>query len=147
MEILSKLPERLEELIAERSLNASALAKHLEVSVSTVTRYLKGDRLPTFKNFVKLLEFFNCSADFLIGLTDFPAVNPTFQAVPPFKDRFRFLLNECQLSQYELHHKTNLSYDDFNKWLKGAAYPYVDNLVKLAKAFNCSVDYLIGREI
>ena len=147
MEILSKVPERLEELMMEKGLNASSLSKKLGVSVSTVTRYLKGERLPTFQNFVKLLDFFNCSADFLIGLTDFPTATPTFRAVLPFKDRFRALLDECKLSQYELHRRTNLSYDDFNKWLKGLSYPYVDNLAKLAKAFNCTVDYLLGREV
>ena len=41
--------------------------------------------------------------------------------------------------------KFSLSYDNFNKWLKGVTSPYMDNLLKLSQAFDCSVDYLIGR--
>lgn len=43
------------------------------------------------------------------------------------------------------HDLTGFSYDNFNKWLKGITSPYIDNLIRLAEAFDCSVDYLLGR--
>ena len=145
MEILSKLPERLKELMFERNLNASALANILSVKPSTISRYLNGSSLPSFSYFVKLLEEFDCSADFLIGLVDHVSESVVFHPVPPFCERFRALMKERGMSQYALHYKTGFSYDNFNKWLKGITSPFVDNLVKLAKAFDCSVDYLIGQ--
>ncbi len=144
MEILSKLPERLSELMTERNLKPKDLAKELGVSDSAVTRYLQGARLPSFLTFVKLLELFNCSADFLIGLIDYPPSNVIYYPIPPFSQRFCQLMKETRLSQYALHAKTNFSYNNFNKWLKGETQPYIDNLIKLAQAFECSVDYLIG---
>ena len=145
MDILSKLPDRLQELMLQRDMNASDLAKQLGVEVSTVSRYMKGERLPSFSYFVNLLETFDCSADFLIGLVEYPPSGAKFLSVPPFNERFRWLLDKYKMSQYALHKKTNLSYDNFNKWLKGKSRPFLDNLLKLSQAFECSVDYLIGR--
>ena len=143
MDILSKVQERIKELMAERNFNVTKLSKELAVNPSTVSRYVRGISLPTYGQFVKLLEIFNCSADYLLGLTDVDVMD-TWSEVPPFSTRFRALLDKYQLSQYALHKKTGFSYDNFNKWLKGIRSPYLDNLVKLAQAFDCSVDYLIG---
>ena len=147
MDILSKLPERLNELITERAMNASDLAKVLEVNPATTSRYLNGVSLPSFLHFTKLLDFFSCSADFLIGLTEYPPEKPIFYKIPPFSKRFRELMDLHKMSQYRLHQITGFSYDNFNKWLKGVNCPYIDNLIKLAQAFDCSVDYLIGHTL
>ncbi len=145
MDILSKLPKQLTELMAERELKPVNLAEQIGISRNTITRYLQGVRLPSFDNFVKLLEIFNCSADFLIGLTDNPCYGVSYQPIDSFSIRFQTLLTERQMSQYALHQKTNFSYDNFSSWLKGKTSPYVDNLIKLANAFDCSVDELLGR--
>ena len=144
MGILSKLPEQLSELMRENDLTPVMLAKRIGVTRNAITRYLSGARLPSFAVFVKLIETFNCSADFMLGLIEYPPTNVVFHSIPPFSERFRELLNSYNMSQYALHHKTNLSYDNFNKWLKGITSPYIDNLIKLAQAFDCSIDYLIG---
>lgn len=144
MGILSKLPERLSELMKENNLTPILLANKIGINRNSITRYLSGSHLPTFPVFVKLIETFHCSADFLLGLTEYPPTNVVFHSIPPFSQRFRELLNSYNMSQYALHKKTNFSYDNFNKWLKGSTSPYVDNLIKLAQAFDCSVDYLIG---
>lgn len=144
MDILSKLPERLAELMEERNLKPVELAEKIGVTRNSITRYLSGARAPSFDTFVKLIQLFNCSADFLAGKIDYTNENTSFQAIPPFHLRFRALLTEFNMSQYALHKKTNFSYDNFNKWLKGITCPYVDNLIKLSEAFGCSIDYLIG---
>ena len=145
MDISLKLPERLQEIMSKKKMNASDLAKQLDASTSTISRYLRGERLPSYSSFIKLLEVLNCSADFLIGLVDEPPAEVRFYAVGAFSDRFERLMKERHMSQYALHRITNFSYDNFNKWLKGETAPYVDNLIKLSQAFNCSVDYLLGR--
>ena len=145
MDILSKLPERLKELMFELQIKPTALAKALGVKPSTLYRYLNGERAPTFENFIKLVEYFHCSADFLLGLSEYPQSDFHYKKAPPFCERFGYLLNSYKISQYALHHKTNFSYDNFNKWLHGVTSPYADNLIRLANALDCSVDYLLGR--
>ncbi len=145
MDILSKLPERLNEVMFEKNLTPAEFAKQVGVDRNTITRYLQGVRLPSFKNFIKMLEVLNCSADFLVGLIDFPPANLVFHPIPPFQERFKELLQTFNFSQFKLYNKTKLSYDDYNRWLKGVSVPYVDSLVKLAQAFECSVDFILGR--
>ena len=74
MDILSKFAETLASLMTEKGLNAPALAKILETDRSNVTRYLAGKRLPLFHGFVKTIEFFNVSADVLLGLKDYTEI-------------------------------------------------------------------------
>lgn len=145
MDILSKLPERLCELMAEKEFKPIDLANQMGISRNTVTRYLQGTRLPSFDNFLKILEIFTCSADFLIGLTDNPLTDVSYAPTKPFSQRFQQLLIERKMSQYALRKITGFSYDNFNQWLKGNTHPYIDNLIKLSHAFDCSVDELLGR--
>ena len=50
MDILSKLPDRLQELMIQRNIKAVDLAKEMGISPSTVGRYLQGTRLPSFSH-------------------------------------------------------------------------------------------------
>ncbi len=145
MDILSKLPERLKELMFDKGINAPILAADLQLRSSTVTRYLQGVRLPKFEAFVKMIEYFNCSADYLLGVIDFPRPQ-TFNPVPPFAAQFRAAMEKCGVSQYALQKRTGITWSNFHKWLNGLALPYVDSLVKLSEGLECSVDYLLGRE-
>ncbi|MBQ3505363.1 MAG: helix-turn-helix domain-containing protein [Clostridia bacterium] len=142
---MSKFIERLKELMEDNGLKPLGLAEKMGVNRNTITNYLSSARRPSFKNFVKLLDIFNCSADFLLGLVAFETTDVVYHTVPPFCQRFHSIMKEYGMTQYALHQKTNFSYDNFRKWLDGAAEPYADSLERLAQAFDCSVDYLIGR--
>ena len=62
--------ERLTDLRKEKQLSKAMLARQLGVS-SAVICYWETDRSePTAVNIVKLAEFFDVSADYLLGLTD-----------------------------------------------------------------------------
>ncbi len=147
MDILSKLPERLKELMADKGINAPILAKQIGVRNNTLTEQLRGAHLPTFEVFISFLEYFNCSADFLLGLIDYPRrENQIFNPTPCFAAQFRIAMEKCKMSQYALQKKTKISWANFNAWLNGKSLPYLDSLVKLAKGLDCSVDFLLGRE-
>ena len=145
MDILSKVPERLKELMFDKEINAPALAKVLGVGSNTITRYLQGVSSPKFEIFVKLIEYFHCSADFLLGLADYPQYETNFAPVLPFETAFRRALATYDISQYALQKATNISWANFHFWLNGLRRPYLDSLVSLAQNIDCSVDYLLGR--
>lgn len=145
MDILSKLPERLKELMFDKGVNAPKLAKELSIGSNTITRYLQGTSTPNFPIFIKLLEYFNCSADFLLGLDEQPLYESAFAPVAPFGEQLRNALSSCNVTQYALQKKTGISWNNLHKWLKGDRLPYPDSLVKIASAMDCSVDYLLGR--
>ena len=143
MDILSKVPERLKELMFERELTTKKLAEELGVKSNTITRYLKGTSSPNFQIFVKMLEYFECSADFMLGLEEFSQKNA--KPVLLFSESFRKAMKECKFSQYALQKKTDISWNNLHKWLKGERLPYPDSLLKIAKAMDCRVDLLLGR--
>ena len=66
----SKFAERLAKLMVERNLSASALARTIGVGSSTIMRYLRCVCLPKYSIFIRLLDYFGCSADFILGFKD-----------------------------------------------------------------------------
>ena len=141
---LSNFVENLSALMAEQHLNAPALAKAIATDRSNITRYLKGERLPKFQIFIALLEYFNVSADVLLGLKEY--VNEThFLPLPPFGERLREVMKETKTTQYKIELDEKISGNSMYQWLNGESLPTVYNLVKLAKYMDISVDYLLGR--
>ncbi len=146
MDNLSKLPERLKELMFDRGVNAPKVAETLGIGKNTVTRYLQGVSFPKYAIFIKLIEYFHCSADFLLGVAEQPLYEKNFLPVQPFAEQFRKTIYDCKTTQYALQQKMGASWNSFYKWLNGKALPDCDSLVNIASALECSVDYLLGRE-
>lgn len=142
---LSKLSENLKELMNERNLNQSALAEAMHTCSSKMSSYITGKRAPNYDTFIALIEFFNCSADFLLGLKEYPCEDVNYKAVRPFSELLRAILQDTGTSQYSFIKQSKISWGVFYNWLTGKSKPSIDNLVKIAKQFDCSVDYLLGR--
>ena len=145
MKNLSKLPERLKKLMIERGINAPRLAEMLGIGSNTITRYLQGVGSPNFEVFIKLVEYFNCSADFLLGKVEQPFHEKKYLPLPEFAKQFLEVMEEYAITQYALHKKTGISWNSFHKWLKGDRLPNASSLLKLAVTMECSVDFLLGR--
>ncbi len=147
MENLSKLPERLKELMVEKEISSQQLAVEIGVQYAAINRYLRGLRIPKYETLVALVEYFDCSADFLLGLSDYPKrEEQIFHQIQAFPVQLRKALCNLGITQYALHRKTKISTANFNDWNHGYSRPRADNLVKLALALECSVDFLLGRE-
>ncbi len=56
------------------------------------------------------------------------------------------LRKNANLSQRELAEKVNISKTNIGFYEIGRSEPNIENLIKLADYFNCSVDYLIGHQ-
>ena len=144
---MSKLSEQLAELMAEDGLIQSSLASATNIPHANISVYLLGNSEPNFKYFIALVEFFNCSADFLIGLSEYPNRDKKYNPVQPFDIHLREVLTVKRKTQYRLIKDTKISWDTLHGWLTGKSLPSVENLRKLSKFFECSVDFILGREI
>ena len=60
--------------------------------------------------------------------------------------RIKQLRNEFNISQRALAAKINCSQKAIDLWEKGITEPKADIVVALANIFECSCDYLLGRE-
>lgn len=63
--------ERLNELIEEKGITKADLAKEIGASKALVTIWTQGKSLPTIVYLVKLADYFNVCADYLLGRKDF----------------------------------------------------------------------------
>jgi transcriptional regulator with XRE-family HTH domain len=57
----------LKELRKEKKLTQAQVAEHLDVSVSTYTKYETGVNEPDIAMLIKIAKFFNVSIDYLLG--------------------------------------------------------------------------------
>lgn len=145
MDILSKFSEGLQELMAERELNQPLLAKALGINNSMISSYITGKCTPSYDAFVMFVEFFHCSADFLLGLKEYPCEEIAYKPVQPFCERLRAVLAETHTTQYAFIKRSRISWSVFYYWLTGKSLPSMDNLVRIAKTLDRSVDYLLSR--
>lgn len=67
MEILA---QRLTELRKERKLSQRALGEAIQIGARTYQRYESAEREPTASVLVALADFFDVSADYLLGRSD-----------------------------------------------------------------------------
>ncbi len=146
MDNLSKLPERLKELMEEAEIGTPELARNIGLDHSEISKFLRGDRVPSTATLVTLADFFNCTTDYIIGYSDV-LDERTFKKRPPFSEQLSFLLDYFKISKYKLEKGTNLAEEVVNRWHKGKYEPSVESLIRIAKFLNCSVDFVLGREV
>lgn len=75
MEDSARFGKRLKKLIDAHDILQVDLAKHLNVSKTTVSRYIAG-RVPHGETLDRIALFFGVSVDFLLGRTDDPTPLP-----------------------------------------------------------------------
>lgn len=141
---MSNLSESLKDLMSEAEISSSELAKKTNIDQSTILTLLRGDGLPSVDTLVKLADFFQCSTDYLLGLKD-TSDEVTFRQRPPFPEQLTFLLHHFNITKYRLEKDTKLSEKTVNRWHNGKTQPTAESLIRLAKYFQCSVDFLLGR--
>ena len=144
MIILTKFAENLLALMQERNVKAPALGDILKTHRTNITRYLQGKRLPSYQLFCAIIEYFNVSADLLLGRVDYCDVQK-FQPIQPFGNILQKALKETNTTQYRLQKDLHFSSATTYKWLANERIPSVEHLDQLADYLDLSVDYLLGR--
>lgn len=141
---MSNFIERMKEYMIDLHLTQKELEGKYNLPNATISGFLHGKTMPTYQTLIKLLDVFNCSADFLLGREEYPT-EETLYPVQPFCQRFRQVLLEKNISQEKLKRELNISSSVLYKWLIGKNQPSASSLIRLAEFLDCSIDYLIGR--
>ena len=139
--------DKINEFMLLKGYDVKELATAANLSPSTVYGLRKGRYCqPDTAVFFKLLECFSCSADYLLGLVEFPPEDTVYYSpLQKYGARLKGLLKEKGETQKtfieNMHISSNLAY----KWFSDKTLPGVDYLIKLADYFEISVDTLIER--
>ncbi len=138
--------ENLKDMIDDTSLSLRQLSRVSGVSAMHYSRYLKGG-IPTIDIVLKIAQFFECSVDYLFGLTDIKNDN-SYQTyrydINQFLPRYLSLLQEHHMSHYQFSQSQAFNESILRHWQAGRK-PRLDILYTIAKYFDVSIDYLIGR--
>ena len=146
MIILSNFSDRLTEQMILRDLSVQQLADDIGFNRVTIFALKRGARLPSTEVLFSLVEYFQCSADYLLGLVEF-SPDQVYYAPPVqnFGEHFRALLKQTNTTQYKLTKIHHISGNLLYRWLNNKAIPSVANLIKLSQCLEVPVDVLIGR--
>lgn len=145
MDILSSFGETLCELMLENNLTAEAFSKAVGIDRSVIYRYQRKNSAPSLSNAIIIADYFHCSLEYLFGRS---ATNPEvlFKTAPPFSEQLKKLLDEKVITRYKLCKDTGFAEQSVDDWYHGKREPSMSNAFELAKYFNCTLDYLVGRE-
>ncbi len=136
--------DRLKYLMSENRFTNETLSNKLGVSIGTIKSWKVSQSVPILNTAIKLANLFECSLDYLFGKIDIEKydnyVNP-----PPFHIQLRRLIEEKNISQYNLITNKICSPANLTRWLKYQTSPNMSNVIKLADYFNLSLDEFVGR--
>ncbi|MEG1510181.1 MAG: helix-turn-helix transcriptional regulator [Clostridia bacterium] len=146
MDIMSIFSERLSDLMLDNKTTKQMLAVNLGIDITNIRKYLRKTSLPILANAIKIAGFFGCSLDFLFGVDD---ENYFLQetVLNPFSVNFKAILKAKNCTRYKLNKATKISQQSLDDWYCGKRQPNIENLITLAKYFDCSLDFLVGRSL
>ena len=124
------------------------VAEQLGVQPCTVTLWETGKREPNINMLRRLSDLFGCSVDGLLGGTQEPEEKQEPVGGSNMKiERINELKKQHGLTNAQLANLTGLTISTIDKLTSGYnSNPTLDTISKLADLFNCSVDYLLGRD-
>lgn len=149
MDLILSFSKRLHDLITEKGTTHKELSEILKINLHDIIRWDSGknDYLPSIKKLMAFADYFQCSVDYLLGLTDLDSYIPSPVKEPKIAGNLRKIVYERNLTFISLSEKTGIKNTTlFYNWNSGKSLPQIENLIKVAAALDCSVDFLLGRE-
>ena len=135
---------RLKEIMEDNNeMTPTELTRVLKCDIHAVSRWLNEDCFPRFSTLLKITEYFKITIDFLLGLSDdenFTRVSTT----PKFLERLTLLLQEQNLTKYQLAKESKIEQATISKWFAGQYMPDASSLIKLSNYFEVTIEYLLG---
>ena len=108
--------DNLRKLRESKKMTQLTLGTQLGVTQELISRYEIGDSFPQPQMLIKIAEYFNCSVDYLLGLTDIPT---------PLKH-----LNSNNIKDTEIINTYNTLSKEDKKYFERILYFLLDNSFK-----------------
>lgn len=139
---MNEFQERLQELLDSLNLNRSQLAQIIGITSTTLNGYFNNGYYPQFDIAIKMAEHFDCSLNYLFGLSD--EKENTNKNENSFFENFDNLIKSNKMSIAKVMQDLKMSEYNYYRW-KAGKFPKTINLIEISKYFDVSIDYLVGR--
>jgi len=139
--------ELLRNIREENNLKQIDVANILGIKRATYTSYeIERDTIP-IKHLNNLCNYFNVSIDYILGLTNKKQYENSRLDINQklIKERLKDLRKTNKLTQKEIAEKLNISRSTWTGYEYGKYLIPTLILFELAKKYNCSIDYLLGK--
>ena len=147
---MGEFKEILRELRIENNLTIKELSERCGYSKSVICYWEKGLRHPNAAAISVLAKFFNVSTDYLIGNEENVSTVRGVSLLKNTSVNSKMMIKELRMesgkSQTEVAKSLGISQQVFSTYEKESCFPDPNMLIKLARYFNVTVDYLIGNE-
>lgn len=142
---ISLFCETLKELMEDSGFsNNEQFAHALGMDRNAIDRWFSGKYSPSIESVRKIADFFNCSADYLFGLSDKMEYTLS-RGSSTFCERYEKLVKQNDITHYRVAKECNIKLPTVTKWRKLNQIPNIETMVRLTEVLNCTLDYIIGR--
>ena len=137
--------ERLFSMLMEMNLTNADLSKATKLTTTRISNYYNGIDMPNLDNALALANYFKCTLNYLFCLTDQKETILEKRIYKPenILTRLKGLILNKGISQRQFFVDVNLSKSSFTQWRNGQK-PKITSLIKMAKYFDCTIDYILG---
>lgn len=145
---MNEFVDSLKEFMFAYNLNNLQLSKLLGISSTAVNGYFNYGYLPNIRTAIKMCDIFDCSLDYLFGLSDNTRSEYTLDcntALNNFIHNIDNLIKENKLSIAHTMKELELDEYTYYHWKHGKM-PKTNNIIAIAKFFGVSIDFLIGNK-
>ena len=144
MDIKITFAERLIEIMIEKDLTVSELGREMNISPSKISEWRIHNSDAHLITLMALKNHFNCSIEFLSGRIEIDTENLIYTK-PNFANSLKLNLLDKKITEYRMIKDLNLSRSLVYNWKTGGN-PRLSTLSNLADYFECTIDYLVGRQ-
>lgn len=141
----NKFTEIFTDLFNETELSKSKFAKIIGVDHKRISSYLSGG-LPTPQTAIKICDFFKCSVDYIVGLTEefnYNSIKTNYD-FSCFIIEYQKLLNVNKTNHFALSKKGLVNESSLSWWKKGGL-PKFEVIIAIAYELGGSIDKMMGR--
>ena len=140
----AKLQKFIKDAIKEEGFTQKEFADAVGISTTIVNRTLLYKSVPSIKTLIKLADYFQVPILYMFGEVEDSYFTPAKEP-STFLKRLEELTNEKGEKYSALSHTMTFSSNAVYEWIRNNSIPSLDYLKQLAKHFDVSVDYLLGR--
>lgn len=139
---MEKFSEILKDFVLESGKSLRQIEKESGVASSQISRYLK-NTIPSLEIAIKLSQYFNCTLDYLFGLSDMQGQASTEQFnLTGFINKYEKLLDDNNITHWAFSKKYNLSESCLRHW-KNGEYPSISSLILISVNLNITLVELV----
>ena len=140
--------EKLKLIREDKDISQEEISKILGISRQNYSRWETGELLVPIKHLNTLANYYNTSIDYLLDLTKDPSPTESIENInyELAGKRLHKVRTDNSLSMRSLAKILNTSHSTISGYESGKTLIIISFAVELAKRFNISLDWLVGRK-